>query len=982
MAEFNNTIGPPTQIPDQTRASQGYRDDALGGLFNNISESFQIGLKATDDFLKRRVGDEARQMVEPLRDDMIANLAAYQGGDPTAGLPPEAGQEFERLAKYKTGVKVGRLSDSYYRSQLDVVSKKLRRSYPGYEDEIDNRLQELTGSVPANKLLADLQAEASAINSSKASNKALTYWQEHVDNGDIDPRTQPFESFNGDVQAIAVAAAPKIQTRTTLALNSQIYANAKSGDEVDKITANRAAEVDSNLLLRDALSDITTGLGKKKDELIRNIASLDPKVRWDEKDIQALEVGAKQFEAAIRTKLSAHYNTPDDNGVTRASILGQDSVNKIIEARVQDATNFMSDIRDKNTGKIIHNESLNVVHKEGDQARLLEDQALRRAATINTLFGNPFGNIWMSENPEIMGRPGLIVNNVTGGVLTGEYSSVDEAVKKSTDPKATAKEREIAGKEIFTKFHQLMTDPTTPADAKSRLIRAAYGDNNVGFITNSPQNFSKWTDMKTLQEVYKFSKESGQPELWNKTYEWTLKTGTILLRNQSMALKNMVTSDRYGTVSYNPKTNQFDYVPTGNQAPIEGQGALARFADGVAGQYITSPIARNAVTNTNITINNMRKVFEVADPATAESNTNTWVSNLVSNLGPNFNRPKDPQTGLQGMFYAYKEAMDSILPKPEVPLFQIDDAGRIQLNITTGPNGELIRRPTPNSNTIEEQRLRGSQGTNAAPGGEANDQLQGNNNMVDTGRGFASSVPDLSPENLTQVADTLTGIPSFMEAINSGDPKEIAKQAAIAIGTLLPFPGGRVAAKLGGKVIEGTGAKVTSLEGARVAKELDTAAKAPKMSKVSLTPDDLANGENLSTKLDALAGKVPDKQAANLKAAGFDLAARRQSTLEAVQDITPQRLQTLKQRLLATDGGNTKASIDEITQIDSFSYMKKLYEQDIQYWAKELSTNPGQFAQGYSKMGIKFLEDKEKQLMELANVIEKLESKLGPKAVK
>lgn len=707
MADFNLTVGPPTQVMDQTRASEGYRDDALGGLFNNISESFQVGLRATDDFLKRRVGDEARAMVEPLRDDMIANLAAYQGGDPTAGLPPEAGQEFERLAKYKTGVKVGRLSDSYYRSQLDVVSKKLRRSYPGYEDEIDNRLQELTGSIPANKLLADLQAEASAINTSKASNKAMAYWQEHVDNGDIDPRTQPYESFGDDIQAIAVAAAPKIQERTTLALNSQRYNAAKSGDDVDKINANRAAEVDSNLILRSTFSDLTQGLGKKKDELIRNIASLDPAVAWDAKEVQALEVGFKQLEAGVRTKLLAHFSEPDANGVTRGAIIGQDNVNKIIEARVAEVTAFGSDIRDKNTGKIIHNESLNTVLKEGDQGAALDDPTLRRATTIQTLFGNEFSSNWLAENPEIMGRAALNVNKVTSGVLTGEYSSLDEAVKKSTDPKLSAGERRQVGEELFKKFNELIIDEKTPAGAKGRLIRATYGENNVGFVTRSPENFSKLTDFKTLQSIYKFSKDSGQPELWNNAYSWTLKTGSLLLRNQAISMQQMHTSDRYGITNYDPTIAQFAYAPVNhNLAPDDKQGPSNRIIDSVIGQYITSPIAATAVKNANISIANMRKVFEVADPKTAVENTNKWVQGLMQELGTTLSQPKDPNTGAQGFFASMREALTKTFGEPNpIPLVQFDNAGRIQLNITTGPNGELIRRNTPNSATARESRM-------------------------------------------------------------------------------------------------------------------------------------------------------------------------------------------------------------------------------------------------------------------------------------
>jgi hypothetical protein len=71
--------------------------------------------------------------------------------------------------------------------------------------------------------------------------------------------------------------------------------------------------------------------------------------------------------------------------------------------------------------------------------------------------------------------------------------------------------------------------------------------------------------------------------------------------------------------------------------------------------------------------------------------------------------------------------------------------------------------------------------------------------------------------------DVLTGIPSLVDALKSGNPKEIAKQVVMAAATVIPFPAGKVAKGVS-EAVEG-GAKIldmTATKAATIDKVIDT----------------------------------------------------------------------------------------------------------------------------------------------------------------
>jgi hypothetical protein len=230
MADFRQELNPtsdPNYIrqskePDRIKPlelvsvpANTIADTRFGTLLQGVGNVAELGLTLTDNTIKRNLLDDAHNKIDPIQDqhgssllpgDVIgiagtgakgrARIAAASqynlfgdGGAGTssyaptdaqrdyAGLPPEitntpkplpagASQEITRVSRMNEAYNNGSMSDSYYNAQLVAVTKELRARYPGYRDEVDAAVSQITGVQPANalrkSLLSDLNANASA----------------------------------------------------------------------------------------------------------------------------------------------------------------------------------------------------------------------------------------------------------------------------------------------------------------------------------------------------------------------------------------------------------------------------------------------------------------------------------------------------------------------------------------------------------------------------------------------------------------------------------------------------------------------------------------------------------------------------------------------------------------------------------------------------------------------------------------------------
>lgn len=203
MAKFNPDL-PLTQDPNYLGYSHASpkpeADLSLGTLFSGIGDLLNVGLKSAKQLNERGITQQIRERVEPVRDDFIDQMSntvqklaqanPQQAAANVAGpLPPQiAGQDTVAPSDSSTDILPytseetqpniapniqGALNQmkqiqnartvkpelrTLYDAKMLSIAREMRAQYPGQVDFIDQKISEITGGNPANKMLTDLMS--------------------------------------------------------------------------------------------------------------------------------------------------------------------------------------------------------------------------------------------------------------------------------------------------------------------------------------------------------------------------------------------------------------------------------------------------------------------------------------------------------------------------------------------------------------------------------------------------------------------------------------------------------------------------------------------------------------------------------------------------------------------------------------------------------------------------------------------------------
>lgn len=184
MVAFNQEV-PDTGVTDNTSRSRGGgANRSLGELFSGIGDVLSAGVGTADNYIKNRIEDQARYGLDQLNegtnsaleDSAQATQSALGGNGAakptqTSDTPTaitQTGQSLQNLAMARDQ---GKITNEFYYQQLNSQLKTLRARYPGYEKDVDQIVQSVTGVRPANAyreaLLSKIQSDQQALKSSQ-----------------------------------------------------------------------------------------------------------------------------------------------------------------------------------------------------------------------------------------------------------------------------------------------------------------------------------------------------------------------------------------------------------------------------------------------------------------------------------------------------------------------------------------------------------------------------------------------------------------------------------------------------------------------------------------------------------------------------------------------------------------------------------------------------------------------------------------------
>ena len=164
MAEFNPSTGANAQAaPDFSGASRGTGGDkSFETLFSGIGETIEAGVQTADNYIQNSIEDDARYGFDALNDETNLSVST---------VPQDITNTSEGLSKLAAAHNQGKVTSEYYYQRLASQLKGLRAKYPGYEKEVDDIVQKVTGTRPANAFRDSLLSNIESANRAAASSQ-------------------------------------------------------------------------------------------------------------------------------------------------------------------------------------------------------------------------------------------------------------------------------------------------------------------------------------------------------------------------------------------------------------------------------------------------------------------------------------------------------------------------------------------------------------------------------------------------------------------------------------------------------------------------------------------------------------------------------------------------------------------------------------------------------------------------------------------
>lgn len=577
-----NTILPQGQrIGDESAAYQGKADaygmmaegssqKAYGDLFKDITAMGSFLGKAGVSVVKKDIEDKVYDIADKERQQYTASLEAIKNtgdvsgvlsgsSDPSSSTPQELTDLGDTLSTLKSAKDAGKISTSYYEGRLLSDAKSLRAQYPGFRDYIDSEFAKVTGSNPANSYIHALTSDINKSVSSVASNqkKAESFVLQHSGYPKSQMMLQAVQAGKASLTDVIQWAAPYAQQDYSLQQRAAIFKD----DSLSR--KDKQAKVGS---LFDSAAGIAVSRSVDSMEAVMGINSAEDASKLDTAVKSGLVPQAQWVQwgqqlAAHKTQLSLALNQDAlKSGAT--TILGQDEVNKRIDAALKPIDMLIDRVYNKDIGgyyrvsqdlKSIQNETTsNLLNnpKLGPYLRVMGslrqiggEQNLQQFA--KTIIEGDFPSDLKTYYTNWQSNFATQYSMQTTGVPVTFNDMISDLKAKGIDnPKLNVAMLNSVSK---------IADPTVPEAIRLNYAESAFSPQNRGMIGNLSADgvdsqgrpvtgrnaiFLKWTSPDMTKAMYDLGQK--HPQIWTNYVDWaqTTLSKDLLDRDMPVIVQN------------------------------------------------------------------------------------------------------------------------------------------------------------------------------------------------------------------------------------------------------------------------------------------------------------------------------------------------------------------------------------------------------------------------------------------------------------
>lgn len=558
--------------PDYGAKSQGQRYEANTGFADALKDFGKLAgsaVVAWDEKTQTDIRKEVEVGFDAVSNEFGVGSATYPEQDIEQPTTPAAVKDAERhLEGLKAQYEAGRSTERHYFARLNSMVRQLRGKYPGYREQIDNIVADVTGTRPANQLQQALFAEFEA---AKQENSEFDKFVTKAGmEGDLPPdyvtRAQsgkPYSeaelkqyvfnrNYNRTERGDMKAAIELENANGTLTENTAI-------STLDKTFNSMVTEVTSNLKTATSQSyhSIRDSIVKMGEDA--EIGNVDPEAQ------ARTTAELNQLAMTVRERLIAEANDPAYAG----AIKDKKKLDDIIEKAMAPIANLQAALGgEKPNMGIVSSTAAYLEAKEKATTRdmLVERPILQKIQTLRSIMGEQGVGQYLVLNQDL--RDALdrsLVDDIALSAQLDPTANVLDAMVKLDAQGGSA-----ASKQGVLKHWQGVVDLA----AKGEIPPAVYQKNvrfmfdpktlqlfNMDLPSREKANYlAIVAGPKITQDMLKL-KAAGDKESYELYRTWTLEAFKAIFRDEVAELQRYHTDNQALDIQFDKTKNQFVTVP-------------------------------------------------------------------------------------------------------------------------------------------------------------------------------------------------------------------------------------------------------------------------------------------------------------------------------------------------------------------------------------------------------------------------------------
>lgn len=506
MAVFNPDVGgvPNANMPDSTGASRGAGPDkSFEALFSGLGEGLTSAVQTADNFMKNSIEDDARYGFEALNDE--SNLSV-------STVPQDILNSQEGLTKLAQAHVQGKVTQEYYYSRLASQLKGLRAKYPGYEKEVDDIVQKVTGTRPANAfrdaLMANIERANAAVSSSQ--DKFQSFVTNSSNIGYIQMAFPDyFENPSKYTPEQVIAGVAKLKGQ------DQTWESQKLAVTANKEDAQQLLNERLNTQTSDLLSGVSNGLGVGGADFMSRLAQYSKAGGMTPDEKSSFTNTYEQFMFQARAHLEKTIADP-----TFVKLFTPQERQQQVEAAMRPLTQIRdlinNDQYDQAAIVIARNNNL---QNRAKQALYKADPRLLGVDALSKI--SPEAAQWLTQ--QVIAEGGgnqsffdkVALTDIMAGVIGGD-DTVNQATQRIVNNRAASQaEKNSQAASLVTKFTGTIKSGTLTPEELRRVVMSNYatGDDDIFRAVDTS------TDAKGNSQYLRLYNEMFSPEITKRIQE-------------------------------------------------------------------------------------------------------------------------------------------------------------------------------------------------------------------------------------------------------------------------------------------------------------------------------------------------------------------------------------------------------------------------------------------------------------------------------